>query len=78
MPRSHRLDIANGVHHVTARGLERRNIVFDDDDRSHWWRLLERVARRYRWRVFAEWPSLLQAVCAAQETTEKASIQNPT
>ena len=53
MPRSHRLDVANGVHHVTQRGLDRRNIVLDDDDRSHWWRLFERVARRCCWRVFA-------------------------
>ena len=53
MPRSHRIDIANGLHHVTQRGLERRNIVLDDDDRSHWWRLFERVARRCQWRVFA-------------------------
>ena len=53
MPRSHRLDVANGVHHVTQRGLDRRNIVLDDDDRSHRWRLFERVARRCRWRVFA-------------------------
>ncbi len=27
MPRSNRIDIANGLHHVTQRGLERRNIV---------------------------------------------------
>lgn len=53
MPRSHRLDIANGLHHVTQRGLERRNIVLNEDDRSHWWRLFERVARRCQWRVFA-------------------------
>ena len=42
MPRTHRLDVANGVHHVTQRGVDRRNIVLDDDDRSHWWRLFER------------------------------------
>ena len=53
MPRSHRIDVANGLHHVTQRGLDRRNIVLDDDDRSHGWRLFERVARRCRWRVFA-------------------------
>ncbi len=53
MPRSHRFDVANGLHHVTQRGLERRNIVLDDDDRSHWWWLFERVARRCQWRVFA-------------------------
>ena len=53
MPRSHRLDVANGGHHVTQRGLDRRNIVLDDDDRSNWWRLFERVARRCFWGVFA-------------------------
>ncbi|MDB5339319.1 MAG: hypothetical protein JWN70_4938, partial [Planctomycetaceae bacterium] len=53
MPRSNRIDIANGVHHVTQRGFERRNIVLDDTDRSHWWRLFERIALRCRWRVFA-------------------------
>ena len=53
MPRSQRSDIANAVHHVTQRGLERRNIVLNEDDRSHWWRLFERVARRCQWRVFA-------------------------
>ena len=52
VPRSHRIDIPNGLHHVTQRGLERRNIVRDDGDRSPWWRLFERVARRCRWRVF--------------------------
>ena len=35
------------------RGLERRNIVLDDDDRAIWWSLFERVARRCGWRVFA-------------------------
>ena len=53
MPRSLRLDIVNGLHHVTQRGLERRDIVLNEDDRSHWWRLFERVARRCHWRVFA-------------------------
>lgn len=53
MPRTNRIDIPNGLHHVTQRGLERRPLVLDDDDRSHWWRLFERIARRYHWRVFA-------------------------
>ena len=53
MPRSNRLDIANGLHHVTQRGLDRANIVRDNDDRSHWWRLFDRVAVRCGWRVFA-------------------------
>jgi len=53
MPRANRIDIADGVHHVTQRGLERMNIVRNDDDRSHWWRLFDRVAVRYHWRIFA-------------------------
>jgi REP-associated tyrosine transposase len=53
MPRSNRIDIANGLHHVTQRGLDRTNIVRDDDDRSHWWRLFDRIAIRFRWRIFA-------------------------
>ncbi|MES2790558.1 MAG: transposase [Planctomycetota bacterium] len=53
MPRSNRIDIANGLYHVTQRGLERRNIVLNEDDRSHWWRLFDRVACRFRWRIFA-------------------------
>ena len=53
MPRANRIDIADGVHHVTKRGLERMKIVRSDDDRSHWWRLFDRVAVRYHWRIFA-------------------------
>ncbi|MEI8021664.1 MAG: transposase [Schlesneria sp.] len=53
MPRANRIDIANGVHHVTQRGLERMKIVRSDEDRSHWWRLFDRVAMRYHWRVFS-------------------------
>lgn len=33
MPRSARLDIPNLLHHVIVRGIERRDIFFDDDDR---------------------------------------------
>lgn len=41
------------MYHVTNRGLERREIVRDDPDRRTWLRLLDRVATRCRWRVFA-------------------------
>ncbi|MEK6258341.1 MAG: hypothetical protein AABP62_06940 [Planctomycetota bacterium] len=41
------------MHHVTQCGLERRNIVRDDDERSHWWRLFDRIACRCHWRVFS-------------------------
>ena len=53
MARPLRIDIADGVYHVTSRGLERRAIVCDDVDRGKWSDLLDRVATRRRWRVFA-------------------------
>ncbi len=53
MPRRPRLNIADGVYHVTQRGLERRNIVADDHDRKEWLRLLGRHATQCGWRVFA-------------------------
>ena len=40
MPRQPRLNIENGVYHVTQRGLERRDIVADNQDRQEWLRLL--------------------------------------
>ncbi len=46
MPRQPRLNIADGVYHVTQRGLERRNIVRDDRDRRECFRLLDRHASR--------------------------------
>ena len=53
MARPLRIAIADGTYHVTNRGLERRQIVRGDRDRRHWCDLLDRVATRRRWRVFA-------------------------
>ena len=53
MARPLRIDIENGLYHVTSRGWERRVIVRNDADREHWLDLLERVAVRCGWRVFA-------------------------
>ena len=53
MARQPRLEIPGGLYHVTNRGVERGNIVINDDDRRTWLRLLDRVATRCRWRVFA-------------------------
>ena len=53
MARPLRIDIADGVYHVTSRGLERRDIVSADVDREKWCELLDRVATRCGWREFA-------------------------
>jgi len=53
MARPLRIDIENGLYHVTCRGWERRAVVRDDRDRQRWFELLDRVAMRCQWRVFA-------------------------
>jgi REP element-mobilizing transposase RayT len=53
MSRPLRIEIENGIYHVTARGWERRVIVRDDRDRQEWFKLLDRVAIRFGWRFFA-------------------------
>jgi len=52
MARPLRIDLANGIYHA-ARGLDRQAIVRDDGDRDKWVELLDRVATRRDWRVFA-------------------------
>ncbi|MDA1017037.1 MAG: transposase [Planctomycetota bacterium] len=53
MPRPHRIDIANGVYHVTNRGVDRCDIVRDDKDRMNWFKRLDESSQRHGWRVFA-------------------------
>lgn len=43
MPRSARRDAPGCIHHVTARGIEKRAIFHDDRDRSRFLELLEEV-----------------------------------
>ena len=53
MSRPLRMEIENGIYHVTSRGWERRAVVRDDRDREKWFQLLDRVADRFGWRFFA-------------------------
>jgi REP element-mobilizing transposase RayT len=53
MARPLRIDIADGLYHMTSRGWQRRVVVRDDRDRQRWRELLERVATRCGWRIFA-------------------------
>ena len=53
MSRQLRIEIENGIYHVTARGWERRGIVRDDRDRETWSTLLDRIVVRFGWRFFA-------------------------
>ena len=53
MSRKLRLLIPDGIYHVTTRGLERRDIFCDDQDRSYWLTLLDTVANRRDWRILS-------------------------
>jgi REP element-mobilizing transposase RayT len=53
MARPLRIDVVEGLYHVTVRGWERRRIVRSDRDRQDWLRLLDTVATRCSWQVFA-------------------------
>jgi REP element-mobilizing transposase RayT len=53
MPRKPRVEVADGVHHVFARGNGRQLIYLDDVDRRTYLALLARVVLSKRWRCLA-------------------------
>ena len=53
MARPLRLELADGVYHVTARGNERRSIFRDDADRSAFMGTLAQVVGRFSWGLLA-------------------------
>jgi putative transposase len=42
-----------GIHHVWARGVERRNVFVCDDDRRDYLAILGRVVEKFAWRCLA-------------------------
>ena len=57
---------------MTSRGLERREIVSDDVDREKWCELLDRVATRCGWRVFA-WARAMEAWAGRRRAESSAT-----
>src|SRR5213082_2729696 len=53
MPRQLRQEVEGGIHHVYARGNDRRRIYLDDTDRRTYLFLLARVVLVKRWRCLA-------------------------
>src|SRR5439155_27203426 len=53
MPRKPRREEAGAVHHVYARGVNRRVIFVDDSDRERYLELLGYVVGEWRWECFA-------------------------
>ena len=53
MARPLRMQYAGAWYHVTSRGQERQAIFRDDQDRAHFFELLEVIAERYQVRIHA-------------------------
>ncbi len=53
MPRRPRDEVEGAIHHVFARGNDRREIYLDDADHELYLRLLGRVSLRQRWRCLS-------------------------
>jgi putative transposase len=53
MPRKPRQEVAGGIHHVFARGNDKRDIYVDDVDRRTYLAILRQVVRWKRWRCLA-------------------------
>jgi REP element-mobilizing transposase RayT len=53
MPRIRRSDLPDGIFQVTTRGVFRRLVYLDDDDRRFFLALLALVIERYRWECHA-------------------------
>jgi REP element-mobilizing transposase RayT len=51
MPRRRRIELAGGIHHVTARTPSGRLLFYDDDDHLRYLQLLAREVGHREWRV---------------------------
>jgi putative transposase len=53
MARQARIEYPGALYHVISRGIERRELFRDDEDRERYLGLLEKAVGRYRCRIFA-------------------------
>jgi len=53
LARALRIEFADALYHVTARGNQRSKIFLHDTDRCEWLKTVTQVADRFRWRIYA-------------------------
>lgn len=53
MARPLRIEVPDGLYHVTSRGDRREEIYLDDSDRTYWLALFGHVCKRFNWICYA-------------------------
>jgi putative transposase len=53
MPRAPRIQYPGAYYHITSRGIAKQSIYLDDNDRSFFSRILDKVIRKLDWRCNA-------------------------
>ena len=53
MPRSPRVEVPDGLYHVTTNATNANEIFCDDADRRRWLQLLRAVVHSFRWQCHA-------------------------
>ena len=77
MPRPHRLQLAGGIFHVTARGNRKGDIYVDDVDRAIFLRMLDLTLSRCSWlcHVFCLMPNHFHLVIETPTPNLSAGMQ---
>jgi putative transposase len=78
MPRLARLDAPGVMHHVMGRGIERRKIFLDDQDRGEFLSRLAVLGKEQSMRIFA-WallPNHFHLLCQTQKQPLASSMRN--
>ena len=83
MPRKARIDAPGAVHHIMARGIERRKIFRNDDDRNEFLERLELILTEtqtpcYAWALMPNHFHLLVCIRTEEEQQQKATDETHT
>jgi putative transposase len=78
VPRAPRVQIPNGIYHVTARGNRRQQIFLDPEDHVLFLKRLEAIVRRRRWRChgYCLMPNHYHLVVETTEPNLSAGMQH--
>jgi hypothetical protein len=71
MPRKARIDAAGALHHIIVRGIERRKIFWDDEDRDSFLKRLGQVLPETQTDCFA-WALIPNPTCCCARALRRS------